>query len=99
MPAATTAERITVMSCRSWPIVGCGRRLDDIAVVVVGNRVVAASSVAHHLGVTSGLRRREAQRRAPGIEVLAPDPAGEARAFEAVVRACLLYTSPSPRDS
>lgn len=87
MPAANTAERITVMSCRSWPIVGCGRRLDDIAVVVVGNRVVAASSVAHHMGVVNGLRRREAQRRAPGVEVLAPDPAGEARSFEAVLRA------------
>lgn len=86
MVGSITTERVTVVACRSWPIVGCGYRLDDVAVVVVGNRVVAASSIAHQLGVTVGLRRREAQRRAPGIEVLSPDPAGEARAFEPVLR-------------
>lgn len=87
MSGEITTERLTVVTCRSWPIVGCGHRLDDNAIVVVGNRVVAASARAHQLGVTVGLRRREAQRRAPGVEVLAPDPAGEARIFEAIVRA------------
>jgi len=80
-------ERITVVSCRSWPIVGCGRRLNDDAIVVVANRVVATSSGAEQAGVTVGLRRREAQRRAPDVEVSAPDPAGEARAFSAVLGA------------
>lgn len=80
-------ERITVVSCRSWPIVGCGQRLDDNAIVVIANRVVAASLRAQQAGVTAGLRRREAQRRAPGVDVLTPDPAGEARAFAAVLNA------------
>lgn len=79
-------ERLTVVSCRSWPVVGCGYRPDDIAAVVVGNRVVAPSLAAEQLGVVAGLRRREAQRRAPGLVVLAPDPAAEARAFEPVLR-------------
>lgn len=85
--AVGSTERITVVSCRAWPVVGAGRTLDDVAVVVVGNRVIAASAGAERLGVTVGLRRREAQRRAPDVDVLAPDPAGEARAFESVLRA------------
>lgn len=82
-----TAERITVVACRSWPIVGAGRSLDDLAITVAGNRVTAVSAAAARIGVHVGLRRREAQRRAPGVEVLSPDLAGEARAFEAVIRA------------
>jgi len=81
------AERLTVVSCRSWPVVGCGYRPDDVVAVVVGNRVVAASLAAQQLGVIDGLRRREAQRRAPGLEVVSPDPAAEARAFEPVLQA------------
>lgn len=86
MATPSSSERLTVVSCRAWPVVGCGRKLDDLAIVVVGNRVVASSSAAQQAGVTAGLRRREAQRRAPGVEVLAPDPAGEARVFETVLR-------------
>ena len=93
MAALTSSERITVVSCRAWPVVGCGHTLDDLAIVVVGNRVVASSMAAQQAGVTVGLRRREAQRRAPGVEVLAPDLAGEARAFEAVLR-CLEDLTP-----
>lgn len=93
MATFTSSERITVVSCRAWPVVGCGRNLDDLAIVVVGNRVVASSVAAQQAGVTVGLRRREAQRRAPGVEVLAPDTAGEARAFEAVLR-CLEDLTP-----
>jgi len=81
------SERLTVVSCRSWPIVGCGYQPDALAAVVVGNRVVAPSLAAEQLGVVAGIRRREAQRRAPGLTVLAPDPAAEARAFEPVLRA------------
>ena len=55
--------------------------------MVVANRVVAPSLAAQQLGVVAGLRRREAQRRAPGLLVLAPDPAAEARAFEPVLQA------------
>lgn len=87
MSSDAKSERITVVSCRSWPVIGCGHRLDDLAAVFVGNRVVASSRAARQFEVTVGLRRREAQRRAPGLTVLAPDPAAEARAFEPVLRA------------
>lgn len=60
--------------------------MGDLAVVTVGNRVVAMSDPARELGVQAGLRARETQRRAPGVQVLAPDPAGEAREFEPVLR-------------
>ena len=81
------AERLTIISCRSWPVVGCGYRPDDVVAVVVANRVVAASQAASQLGVVVGLRRREAQRRAPGLQVVSPDVAGEVRAFEPVLQA------------
>jgi len=67
-------------------VVGCGHRPDDVAAVFVANRVVASSLAAQQLGVVVGLRRREAQRRAPGLVVLAPDPAAEARAFAPVLQ-------------
>ena len=87
MPPPEVTERLTVVSCRSWPVVGCGHRPDEVAAVVVANRVVAPSLAAQQLGVVVGLRRREAQRRAPGLVVLAPDLAAEARAFEPVLQA------------
>jgi protein ImuB len=86
MPSVEPAERLTIISCQSWPVVGCGGRPDDLVAVVVGNRVVATSRAARQMGVTAGLRRREAQRRAPGLEIMAPDPAAEARAFEPVLQ-------------
>jgi protein ImuB len=86
MPLPDIAERLTVVLCRSWPVVGCGYQPHDVAAVVVANRVVAPSLGAEHLGVVAGLRRREAQRRAPGLIVLSPDLAAEARAFEPVLR-------------
>ena len=49
--------------------------------------MIAPSLAAEQLGVVAGLRRREAQRRAPGLIVLSPDPAAEARAFEPVLQA------------
>ena len=79
-------ERITVVRCRSWPVIGLGRRNDELAAVFVANRVVAASAAAVQAGVAVGLRRREAQRRAPALEVLAPDIGAEVRAFEPVLR-------------
>lgn len=80
-------DRITVVSCVDWPVVGCGFRPDDLGAVVVGNRVLAATRAAQSLGVTAGLRRREAQRRAPGLTVKPPDEATEARSFASVLAA------------
>ncbi|MEJ7585265.1 MAG: DNA polymerase Y family protein [Acidimicrobiales bacterium] len=57
------------------------------AIVLNANRVVACSPAARAEGVTEGLRRREAQGRAPDAEVLTHDPARDARAYEPVVAA------------
>lgn len=55
----------------------------------VGPREVvrAASVEARHDGVRIGMRRREAEAACPGVEVVAADPAAEARGFEVVARA------------
>jgi protein ImuB len=51
------------------------------------NRVVACSAAAREGGVQRGLRRRQAEARCPGLQLVAHDPDGEARAFEPVVAA------------
>ena len=79
--------------------------------VTLANRVIACSAAARAAGVRRGLRRRESQARCPELHVAAADPARDARYFEnvtaavddlvpraEVLRPCLLYTSPSPRD-
>jgi protein ImuB len=53
--------------------------------VFFANRVVSASPEAIAFGIRRGMRRREAQARCPEVEVLAHDPARDARAFEKVV--------------
>jgi protein ImuB len=47
--------------------------------------VVACSPAARDEGVQPGLRRREAQTRCPDLELIAHDPARDARAFEPVL--------------
>jgi protein ImuB len=77
--------------CPDWPVVAARRRGDapegaPVAVLDRG-RVLAASREARAEQVGAGLRRREAEARCPGITVVEVDPAGDARAFEPVVRA------------
>ncbi len=55
--------------------------------VVSANRVVAVTVAARAEGVETGLRRREAQGRCPGLEVIAADMGRDARAWEPVVAA------------
>lgn len=81
------AVRTLVVWCLDWPVVAAGVAPDVPAVVVRANRVVAATAAARAEGVAVGLRRREAQRRCPGLAVLADDPARDARAFEPVLAA------------
>lgn len=81
---AVHVVRVAVVWCPDWPVVA-HRRTDQAAVVVHANRVVAASPLARAQGVVGGLRRREAQSRCPGVEVLERDLDLEARMFEAVV--------------
>jgi protein ImuB len=84
--------RTLVVWCPDWPVVAAGHGPGDPAAVVYANRVVACSPAARAEGVRVGLRRREAQARCPALVVLAPDPAGEARSFEAVAAAVATLT-------
>ena len=85
--STTTALRMAVVWCPDWPIVAWGIPLDEPAVVVVGNRVVASSPAARREGVALGQRRRDAQGRCPDVAVLERDPDREARLFEPVAAA------------
>ena len=78
--------RALVAWCPDWPVVAAGVAPDQAAAVVggVGGRVLACSAAARAQGVRRGLRRREAEARCPGLRILAADPDGEARTFEAV---------------
>jgi protein ImuB len=80
----TGATRTLVVWFPDWPVVAAGVPLDVPAAVFHGNRVVASSPAARAEGVERHLRRRDAQARCPELVVLPHDPAGEARAFEAV---------------
>ena len=74
--------RTLVLCCPEWPVVAAGAVPDQPLAVVHANRVIASSPAARFEGVTPGLRRREAQGRCPGLDVVAADPARDARAFE-----------------
>ena len=74
-----------VVWCPDWPVVAAGAPPDSLTAVVHANRVVACSEAARAEGVRPGLRRREAQGRCPELELLAHDPARDARAFEPVL--------------
>jgi protein ImuB len=60
----------------------------------VGSRdiVRCASSEARAVGVTRGMRRREAEARCPEAECVDVDEANEARTFEVVARAIEVFT-------
>ncbi len=73
--------------CPDWSVVAAGKALDEPVLVLHANRVVALSPAARGEGAVVGLRRREAQARCPDAEVLAHEPARDARAFEPVVAA------------
>jgi protein ImuB len=83
----TTPARTLVVWCPDWPVVAAGRGAEEAVVVVFANRVVACSAAARAEGVRRGLRRREAQSRCPGLEVVPADDDRDARAFEAVATA------------
>ena len=86
--------------CPDWPVVAARRRdesLRSVPVVVrerVGSRelVRAASAEARALGVTRGMRRREAEAQCPGVVCIDTDESLEARAFEVVARAIEVLT-------
>src|SRR5215216_2481892 len=77
--------RMVVVWCPDWPVVAAGAPPGSLTAVLHANRVVACSPAARSEGVHPGLRRREAQSRCPELELLAHDPASDARAFEPVL--------------
>lgn len=76
------ATRTLVIHCPDWPVTAADVEADEAAIVVRANRVMAASPAARQAGITTGLRRRESQRRCPQVTVITHDPARDARAFE-----------------
>src|SRR5207248_10364173 len=77
--------RTLVVWCPDWPVTAAGCSADEPVAVQFANRVVACSAAARVGGVRRGLRRRQAEARCPGLQLVAHDPDGEARAFEPVV--------------
>ena len=84
--------RTMVVRCADWPVIAAGRPPGDPVAVVYANRVVACSPRARAEGVQVGHRRREAQGRCSGLDVIERDESLEARAFEGVVRAVEAFT-------
>ncbi|HVF20732.1 MAG TPA: DNA polymerase Y family protein [Mycobacteriales bacterium] len=81
------AVRTLVVSCPDWPLTAAGIGPSTPAVVVVGQRVSAASAAARAAGITVGMRRRLAQSRCPDLLLVDDDPDRDAAAYEPVVAA------------
>jgi protein ImuB len=81
------AVRTLTAWCPDWPLAAAGVGPDEPAAVIAGDEVLACSAAARTDGVRRGLRRREAQRRSPGLLLLPREELDEARAFEPVAAA------------
>ncbi|MDQ1712977.1 MAG: protein ImuB [Frankiaceae bacterium] len=81
------AVRTLTAWCPDWPLAAAGVAPDEPAAVLAGEEVLACSAAARADGVRRGLRRREAQRRSPGLLLLPREELDEARAFEPVAAA------------
>lgn len=77
--------RTLVVWCPDWPLVSWGVPMDEPALVLVNNRVVATTPAARAQGVACGQRRREAQSRCPEVAILGRDIDRESRLFDPVV--------------
>jgi protein ImuB len=73
-------------------VIAAGVPLHEPAAVFFANRVVASSPAARADGVTTHMRRREAQGRCPELVVLEHDPARDARTFEPIVASLDMLT-------
>ena len=78
--------RTVAVRCHRWPIVAAGA-VDRASAAMHANRVVAVSELGERSGVMVAMRKRDAQRRCPSIELIDHDPGRDARAFEPVIRA------------
>jgi len=91
-PDRDRPDRVLVARVPDWSVLAAGYDRSEPVLVVRANRVLAASPAARSVGVTVGLRRREAQRRCPEAVVVATDPDRDARAFEPLVGALAALT-------
>ena len=76
--------RTLVVTCPDWPVIAAAVASDEPAAIVAANRVTATSPAARAEGIEVGLRRREAQRRCPDLQILDPDPDRDARVFASI---------------
>jgi protein ImuB len=85
------ASRVLAIWCMDWPAVAAAaaasRPVTAPVAVMLGNRVIACSSVARAAGVRRGLRCREAAARCPQLHVVTADVDRDARFFEGVIAA------------
>jgi protein ImuB len=82
-------ERTLVVHCMDWPVTAAGFRPEQPVAIVRANKVETCSAAARGSGVTIGMRRREAQRRNPAIEIVNADYARDTAMFEPVVKAVI----------
>ena len=74
--------RMVAVRVPDWPVVAWGIPADEPGAVLVANRVIAATERARSYGITTGMRRRQAQGIVPELLVNDRDPVKESRAFE-----------------
>lgn len=84
----STPPRHLVLWLPDWPVRAALGALptDEPVAVVQANTVIACSAVARAQGVRRGQRRRLAQTRSPGLQILPADPLQEQRVFLPVLR-------------
>ena len=85
-------QRVACVWCPDWPVVASGISAGVPGAVLYANRVIASSAAARSIGVTRGLRRREAQSRCPDLVIAERDLAREVRTFEEVAAAVQAFT-------
>ncbi len=84
-------SRTLIIWCPDWPAVAAARNAghptEGAVAVFHANRVQACSAAARADGVRTGMRRRDAQSRSPGLAALPADADRDARLFEPVAAA------------
>ena len=81
-----SAPRLLVLHAPDWAVRAQARasHLDEAAplALIAAGRVTGCTAAARAEGVREGMRQREAQGRAPGLQLLPDDPSVAVRAFE-----------------
>ena len=82
-----TDARTLVLVIPHWPTIAAGVAYNCPAAVMHMNRVVDATPAAVERRVVPGIRRREAQRLCPNLEMIDDNEARNARRFHLIVAA------------